>query len=167
MSHSTYGHSAPRVQRRGCEHVRVPSETEAQRAARYAAKDIVDKLGVRPGDAVLFEGTKKDADLVRRIRAKAGRPAARAGEQADVIVFWPTRAQAVTEGLRSMRARMTVDGAIWVITAKRDKDRPGRPYLGSDLIGLGLAAGLVDNKICSISDTDTAMRFVIRRADRG
>ena len=141
-------------------------ETEAQRAARYAAKDVVDKLGVKPGDAVLFEGAAKDPDLVRRIRLKAGRPVARAGEQADVIVFWPTKAQEITVGIRRMRRRMTPSGGLWVITAKRDKDRPGRPYLGSDLIALGLAAGLVDNKICSISDTDTAMRFVIRRAER-
>ena len=144
----------------------MPPETEAQRAARYAAKDIVDKLGVKPGDAVLFEGAKKDPDLVRRIRAKAGRPPARAGEQADVIIFWPTTANEVTVGLRRMRGRMTVNGAIWVISAKREKERPGRPYLGSEVIGLGLAARLVDNKVCSISDTDTAIRFVIRRTER-
>ena len=141
-------------------------ETEAQRAARYAAKDVVDKLGVRPGDAVLYEGTKKDAGLQRRIRAKAGRAAARPAEQADVIVFWPASGKEVTPALRRLRARMTPSGGLWVITAKRDKERAGRPYLGSDLIALGLAASLVDNKICSISDEDTAMRFVIRRADR-
>jgi len=141
-------------------------ETEAQRAARYAAKDIVDKLGVRPGDAVLYEGAKKDAELVRRIRAKAGRPPARAGEQADVIVFWAKSAQEVTPTLKRLRRRMTPAGGLWVITAKRDKERAGRPYLGNDLIALGLASGLVDNKICAVSDTDTAMRFVIRRSER-
>ena len=141
-------------------------ETEAQRAARYAAKDIVDKLGVKPGDAVLFHGTKKDADLVRRIRAKAGRPAARAGEQADVVVYWAASAKEVTPELRALRNRIVPAGGIWVITAKRDKERAGRPYLGNDVIALGLASGLVDNKICAISDEDTAMRFVIRRADR-
>ncbi len=142
------------------------AETEAQRAARYAAKDVVDKLGVRPGDAVLLVGTKRDADLTRRIRAKAGRPAARAGETADLVVLWPNERTAVTSGLRELRGRMTVNGAIWVITAKRDKERPGRPYLGNDVIALGLAAGLVDNKVCSVSDHDTAMRFVIRKSDR-
>jgi len=141
-------------------------ETEAQRAARYAAKDVVDKLGVKPGDTVLFEGTKKDADLVRRIRKKAGRPPARAGEQLDVVVYWPASANQVTPTLRRLRARMVPTGAIWVITAKRDKERAGRPYLANDVIGLGLAAALVDNKICSISQTDTAMRFVIRRSER-
>ena len=142
------------------------AETEAQRAARYAAKDVVDKLGVRPGDAVLLAGHKRDVDLTRRIRAKAGRPAARAGETVDVAVLWPKDRTEVTATLRSLRARLTPSGGIWVITAKRDKDRPGRPYLGNDVIALGLAAGLVDNKICSISDDDTAMRFVIRRSDR-
>jgi len=141
-------------------------ETEAQRAARYAAKDVVDKLGVKPGDAVLFEGTKKDAELVRRIRMKAGRPPARPAEQADIVMYWPTTAKDVTPALRRLRARMTPSGGVWVISAKREKERAGRPYLGSDLIGLGLAAALVDNKICGVSDTDTAMRFVIRRADR-
>ena len=144
----------------------MPPETEAQRAARSAAKDIVDQLGVTPGDAVIFEGAKKDAELVRRIRAKAGRPPARSGEQPDVIVFWPTRAQDVTVGLRKLRERLVPAGGIWVISAKREKDRPGRPYLSNEVIGLGLAARLVDNKICSISDTDTAMRFVIRRSER-
>ena len=141
-------------------------ETEAQRAARYARKDVVDKLGVKPGDAVLFEGTKKDAELVRRIRTKAGRPPARPAEQADIVMYWPASAKDVTPALRRLRARLTPSGGLWVVTAKRAKERAGRPYLGSDLIGLGLAAALVDNKICSISDTDTAMRFVIRRSER-
>jgi hypothetical protein len=141
-------------------------ETEAQRAARYAAKDVVDKLGVKPGDAVLFEGPNKDADLVRRIRRKVGRPQARSAEQADIVVYWPNSGRDVTPTLRRLRARMTPSGGVWVITAKRDKERAGRPYLGNEIIGLGLAAELVDNKICAVSDTDTAMRFVIRRANR-
>jgi hypothetical protein len=141
-------------------------ETEAQRAARYAAKDIVDKLGVKPGDAVLFHGAKKDVDLVRRIRVKAGRPAARAGERADVVVYWAASAKELTPQLRALRKRIVPAGGIWVITAKREKERAGRPYLGNDVIALGLAADLVDNKVCAISDEDTAMRFVIRRTDR-
>lgn len=141
-------------------------ETEAQRLARYAAKDVVDKLGVKPGDAVLLDGVKRDAELARRIRAKAGRPAARAGEPVDVVVYWPSTASEITARLRSLKTRLVPAGGIWVISAKRDRERAGRPYLGNDLIALGLAAGLVDNKICSISETDTAMRFVIRRADR-
>ena len=143
----------------------APRETERQRAARYAAKDVLDKLGVKPGDAVLSVGAR-GADLVRRARAKAGRPAARAGELADVVLYWPTDADEITAELRALRKRITESGGIWVISAKRERERAGRPYLGNNIIALGLAAGLVDNKICSISDTETAMRFVIRRSER-
>jgi len=143
----------------------MPTETEAQRLARYAAKDVLDKLGVKPGDAVLVAG-RPDADLVARARKKAGRPAARAGELADVVIYWPRGAGEVTARLRALRKRIVEAGGIWVISAKRGQERAGRPYLANDVIALGLAAGLVDNKICSISESDTAMRFVIRRSDR-
>ena len=141
-------------------------ETEAQRAARYAAKDVVDKLGITPGSAVRAAGTKRDPDLVARARRKAGRPFARAGEKADVVLYWPATAAEITRELAALRKRMNESAGIWVISAKRDHERAGRPYLGNDVIARGLAAGLVDNKVCSISDMDTAMRFVVRRSDR-
>jgi hypothetical protein len=143
----------------------MPTETEAQRLARYAAKDLLDKLGVKPGDAVLVAGTP-DAELVARARKKAGRPAARVGELAEVVLYWPRSASEVTARLRALRKRIVEAGGIWVISAKRGQERASRPYLGNEVIALGLAAGLVDNKICSISESDTAMRFVIRRSDR-
>ena len=43
---------------------------------------------------------------------------------------------------------------------------PGSPLRDTDLIEAGLAAGLVDNKIASFSDTHGAMRFVFRLKDR-
>lgn len=54
------------------------------------------------------------------------------------------------------------NGAIWVVRPKG-----GRSELrDTDLIDGGLAAGLVDNKIASFSDTHGAMRFVFRLRDR-
>jgi hypothetical protein len=141
-------------------------ETEAQRAARYAAKDVVDKLGITPGSAVLAAGAKRDADLVARARKKAGRSFARAAEKADVVLYWPATATHLTRELAALRERITESAGIWVISAKRGRERVGRPYLGNDVIALGLAAGLVDNKVCSISESDTAIRFVVPRSKR-
>jgi hypothetical protein len=141
-------------------------ESEKQRATRYAAKDVLDKLGVTPGSAVLAAGAVPDADLVGRARRKSGRPPAGAAEPADVVLYWPKTAGDVTRELARLRRRISESAGIWVISAKRGHERIGRPYLGNDVIALGLAAGLVDNKICSVSETDTAIRFVIRRSDR-
>ena len=64
--------------------------------------------------------------------------------------------------LRQVKSWIEPNGAIWVIRPKG-----GRSALrDTDLIGAGLAAGLVDNKIASFSDTHGAMRFVFRLRDR-
>jgi hypothetical protein len=65
--------------------------------------------------------------------------------------------------LRAYRARMKPAGGIWLVTPKRG--RPG--YIrGEDLIPIGLSERLVDNKVCSVSEGLSGMRFVIRREDR-
>ena len=54
------------------------------------------------------------------------------------------------------------NGAIWIVRPKG-----GRGTLReTDLFAAGLAAGLVDNKIASFSETHGAMRFVYRLRDR-
>jgi hypothetical protein len=64
--------------------------------------------------------------------------------------------------LKTLKAWIEPNGAIWVIRPKG-----GRSSLReTDLIEAGLAAGLVDNKIASFSDTHGAMRFVFRLRDR-
>ena len=66
------------------------------------------------------------------------------------------------EGLKEVKTWIEPNGAIWVIRPKG-----GRSDLReTDLIDAGLAAGLVDNKIASFSDTHGAMRFVYRLKDR-
>ena len=129
----------------------------------YSHRDVTDKLGLKPGHVVRVVG-KGEQELLTRAREKIGRPLARSGKTpADVILYWPKTAAEVTPALADLREAVAPNGGIWVITAKRGY--PG--YLNQDaLIPLGLAAGLVDNKICSISERESAMRFVIRRADR-
>jgi len=137
-------------------------ETEAQRRVRYAAKDVTDKLGIKTGMAVRAVG-KGDSMLLDKVRAKVERPLVTARSKADLVLYWPRASVEITPTLRALKQAILPNAGIWVISAKKS----GTPYLpDSLLIPLGLAAGLVDNKICSVSDTHTAMRFVIRRKDR-
>ena len=133
----------------------------------YSHRDVTDKLGIRPGFAVRVVG-RADAALIARVREKTGKRLAGAGTPADVILYWPKSAGEITPALRELRGMIQPAGGIWVVTAKRDRtSASGMPYLNQDaLIPCGLAAGLVDNKICSISTNESAMRFVIRKKDR-
>lgn len=125
---------------------------------------MLDKLGVKDGQAIAIEDSAGvlPPDLVAGIRARAsGEPGEE--EPLDLAVIAVDAASDIRSLLRVYRARLKPAGGIWLVTPKRG--RPG--YMrGEDLIPLGLAERLVDNKVCSVSDTLSGMRFVIRRSDR-
>jgi len=133
--------------------------------ADYSHRDVLDKLGIKPGDAVSFvevagplDGTLRERVLERVVREPAGY-----GEAVNVVLASVDSAMDIAPLLREWKARIVPSGGIWLLTPKRGL--PG--YIDQrDLIPAGIAAGLVDNKTCSVSGTSSAMRFVIRKADR-
>ena len=78
------------------------------------------------------------------------------------LVFMGASEPADLTRLKELKTWIEPNGAVWVIRPKG-----GRSVLrDTDLIDAGLAAGLVDNKIASFSETHGAMRFVFRLRDR-
>ena len=78
----------------------------------------------------------------------------------DMICFGAARKKDLAR-LASLRKSIAKNGAIWVIYPK------GRQEIREvDVIASGKAAGLTDNKVCSFSNTHTALRFVIPLAHR-
>ena len=64
--------------------------------------------------------------------------------------------------LSSLRPKIRMNGAIWVVSRKGK----ARTIRDVDVIEAALEAGLVDNKVVSFSETQTALRAVIRVRDR-
>jgi hypothetical protein len=133
----------------------------------YSHRAVVDKLGITPGAAVRVVGGAGAVALLAQVRERTGRALIRKGP-ADVVLFWPKTVSEITPTLAELRGQIVPNGGIWVLTAKRgQRSASGLDYVNqSDVIPLGLAAGLVDNKSCSVSEQESGMRFVIRRADR-
>ena len=131
----------------------------------YSHRDVTDKLGIKPGSIVAFHEQEAPLDeaLRRKVLERTGRAPAQQGEPADVVL---APLQAGTDAatlLRMWRPRIKPNGGIWLLTPKRGQ--PG--YLDQrELIEAGAEAGLVDNKSCSVDDTTSGMRFVIRKSDR-
>ncbi len=131
----------------------------------YSHRDVVDKLGIKPGHAVAFDEAQGslDAELRRRALDRAGRPPADDAESVDVVLAAADAETNAVALLLRWRARIQPAGGIWLLTPKRGQ--PG--YVDQRaLIPAGQQAGVVDNKSCSVSDTVSGMRFVIRKADR-
>lgn len=116
----------------------------------YSHVPLPKKLGIRPGSrvTVVAEGL---GHLV---------PA-----EQDVIVLFATTFEEVKKRFKPLAARLAPAGGLWIAYPKR------RSGIVSDLgenglRDIGLPAGLVDNKICSIDDRWSAIRFVTRVKDR-
>ena len=126
-----------------------------------STRPLLDKLGVKPGSRVAVVNLD-DRAFMKLLRQRTS----------DVVVGQPRgKCDLVFIGANDARDLKRLDkakgwiepnGAIWVVRAKGGRG----PLTDTDLIEAGLAAGLVDNKIASFSETHGAMRFVFRLRDR-
>jgi hypothetical protein len=128
---------------------------------QVSIKPLLDKLGVKPGARVALIGEFPDwfeVLVFQRASLIAERPPT---DPVDLI-FIAADSAAELAVLRDLRQRMVANGAIWVVSRK-GKQATLRDV---DVIAAALAAGLVDNKVVSFSETHTALRLVIRLHDR-
>jgi hypothetical protein len=124
-------------------------------------KPRLDKLGVVPGCRVAIIGVEEPmfAEEVRERTTDVvtGEPA----PDTDLI-FLAADTPADLRALSDLRSGLRPAGAIWVVSRK------GRTATlrYADILDAAVAAGLVDNKVVSFSETHTALRLVIPRALR-
>jgi hypothetical protein len=128
---------------------------------RVYTRPLLDKLGVAPGArvAVLNLDAPWFADLLaeRTQDVTFGPPR----PETD-LVFLGADSQEELAPLTDLRGAIRPNGAIWVVSRKGK----GATLRDVDVIEASLAAGLVDNKVVSFSDTHTSLRAVIRVRDR-
>jgi hypothetical protein len=135
--------------------------TKRPNADQVSTRPLVDKLGVKPGSKVAIVNLD-DAGFMKQLRGRTmdivtGKPRSKVD-----LVFMGAEKSADLRRLAELKSWIEPNGAIWVVRPKG-----GRSELrDTDLIDAGLAAGLVDNKIASFSETHGAMRFVFRLRDR-
>jgi hypothetical protein len=123
-----------------------------------ADRSLAHKLGVGPDTVVALVHAEPTfslelAPLVTIRRGARGR--------ADVVLAFFTRAARLESELDRLAQMIYPSGSLWVAWPKRAS---GRPTDLSDHVvrAAALARGLVDNKVCAVDDTWSALRFVWR-----
>ena len=123
---------------------------------RIYTTSLVDKLGVKPDSRVSLLGIK-DAAFEQQLAGRTGAVARGRLRKDSDLIFYAADSLAALEKLERLKRTLKPNGAIWVVSLKgrlaRIKD--------VDVIRAAVAAGLVDNKVVSFSDTHTALRLVI------
>ncbi len=118
-------------------------------------KGRLDKLGLKPGQRVAVLNFPDDAfaaELADRIGATTD------GGDLDIL-FCGADSLGELAAISQLIPRVADRGAIWVVSRKGAL--AGVKDL--DVFAAARPLGLVDTKVCSFSDTHTALRFVRRR----
>jgi hypothetical protein len=133
--------------------------------AGYSGTPLPAKLGIKP-DARLgvigapdgFEATLGELPPGVAVRRRLRGPL-------DVIVAFFSGSAELERRLPALRAALTPAGGLWIAWPKRSS---GVATNVSETVvrELGLAAGLVDNKVCAIDQVWSGLRFVYRLSDR-
>lgn len=134
--------------------------------AGTAATPLAKKLGIKPGHVVVAIG-KAPATFANRLELP---PGARLYQRLrpgpiDVLVYFVDKVTELERRFANLTGRMHPDGALWVAWPKQASRRP--TDLTEDVIRrIGLAGGLVDNKVCAIDDVWSGLRLVVRLENR-
>ncbi len=135
-------------------------------AAGYSGTPLPKKLGLRGGQRVAFlDAPPEFADALGELPDGVGRVRTSARGPLDLVVAFFLERARLERRLPALIGALDPDGALWIAWPKKASRVP--TDVTEDVVrDLGLAAGVVDVKVCAIDQTWSGLKLVIRRADR-
>lgn len=133
--------------------------------AGYSGTPLTKKLGIKPGARVAFSGAPAgfdrtlgdlpaDVQVKRVVRGPL-----------DVIVVFVKRRAELERRIGQLIKAMEPAAGLWIAWPKR-ASKVATDVTEGVVREIGLAAALVDNKVCAIDDTWSGLRLVTRLRDR-
>lgn len=133
--------------------------------AGYSGTPLPQKLGIKPQFKVAFfelPGDVKTAlkkDLSECQFVKDGQ------DQLDFAMIFITSQAEMKQQFPSFARRLAPAGILWVSWPKKTSG-VATDLNENDVRRIGLLAGLVDVKVCAVSEVWSGLKFVIRVKDR-
>jgi CheY-like chemotaxis protein len=140
-----------------------PSEPVVVKRPDYSGTPLPKKLSIKPGAVLALLSAPSDFELTLGELPDGVRVKTQARGNADVIVLFSKAASDLRKRFASAQRALADGGGLWVAWPKKTSG------VATDLdqgivMKIGLASGLVDNKICAIDGTWSGLRFMRRRA---
>ena len=129
-------------------------------------RTLPEKLGIEEGMTVVLLNAPNffDFDLgdlpdgVKVLRDSDAGPA-------ELFLVFADRSDEAQRGFEQAVTYLPPTGAIWIAWPKKSSDR--HSDLTEDVLrDLFLPSGMVDDKVCSIDETWSGLRFVVRKENR-
>ena len=139
--------------------------SDGVRMAGYSGTPLAKKLGIKDGATIALVAAPPGFERVLTPMPEDVEIRTQARGRLDVVVFFATRERELARRFPIMARALQPAGGLWVAWPKKTS------CIATDLTfdpvqQIGLDAGLVDNKVCAIDETWSALRFVVRVADR-
>jgi hypothetical protein len=136
----------------------------SQAVAGYSGKTLGQKLGLKPGFAVAAINAPPGYRELLRPWPKPLRYCT-AQEGPQLIHYFCTDRARLAKDLLSLRKKMRDETMLWISWPK--KSAAVKTTVTEDVVReLALPLGLVDNKVCAVDETWSALRLVMRLIHR-
>jgi hypothetical protein len=127
----------------------------------YSGTPLPRKLGIKPGFILLLLSTPRGFRKILGALPEGVRLVKEPGEGANLILWFLKSRKELAQGIGSVAARLE-KGSIWMIWPKKSSGVV-TDLTQQDVRSAGLAAGLVDYKICAVDATWSGLLFTRRR----
>ncbi|HMH42343.1 MAG TPA: hypothetical protein VK557_02560 [Pyrinomonadaceae bacterium] len=133
--------------------------------AGYSGTPLVEKLGIKEGFDIAFvnapENFVERLDLPRDVKIRS----LSKGPDLDFILVFVKSQKILTNAFAQHSHKIKPNGMFWVSWPK--KTSGVQTDVTENIVrDIGLAAGLVDVKVCAIDDVWSGLKFVYRLKDR-
>jgi hypothetical protein len=135
--------------------------------AGYSGTPLAEKLGIKEGHSIALLDTPANFELTlgKLPPNVAIRSDLDEEDRFDVLVCFTDCLAALCDQFSRAKDRLKPAGGLWIAWPKKSSGIA--TDLTEDVVrGVGLEAGLVDNKVCAIDETWSGLRFVFRLKDR-
>jgi len=131
----------------------------------YSGTPLAAKLGIREGSRVALLGAPDGFDAHLQPLPGAVRVLRRLAPSLDVALLFVTTRADLERRFPAAARSITPAGGLWVAWPKRASRVP-TDVTEDVLRQVGLPCGLVDNKVCAVTEVWSGLRFVWRRENR-
>jgi hypothetical protein len=131
----------------------------------YSGTPLPKKLGIKDGQRVFFVDAPADVRVELKSALKGCSIASKEDASLDFAMLFTKSKVALGREFGRLAKRLSPAGMLWVSWPKK------RSGVATDLDEnvireIGLAAGLVDVKVCAVTDVWSGLKFVRRLKDR-
>ena len=131
----------------------------------YSGKPLIAKLDVKPGHRVLVKGAPNEFEAELRPLPEGVVLVAPRARTADCVLLFSTSSAHLEKAFRQAVSILSPAGILWVAWPK--KASKVATDLTEDVVRrIGLSAGLVDVKVCALTEVWSGLKFVRRLKDR-